>query len=111
MPSWMYFLQLIRSWRIDDTEDVNPSTPIINVVPSIENPQKLFSKDKGVPANPVIQDSKMFNSGVLVSFITFVIFLYYLSNYQNAICFIYLDNLLSIPDKNFATKTILRNNS
>lgn len=44
MPNLMQILQFVRQWRIDTDDNfptvVNPSTPIINVLPSVEEPKK-----------------------------------------------------------------------
>lgn len=54
MPNLLYLFQVVRSWRID-TEDVVeskvPSTPVINMMTSVEVPEK---KPKS-PEPPVVE--------------------------------------------------------
>lgn len=43
MPNLLYFLHMVRSWRIDTEDAVQgkvPSTPVINIMASVEDPEK-----------------------------------------------------------------------
>lgn len=44
MPKLLHLLQTMRSWRIDAPEEthstLSPSTPIITILPSVEEPEK-----------------------------------------------------------------------
>ena len=49
MPNLIYYLDMIRLWRINEEENKEakddnyvhgPCTPIINVMPNVENPEK-----------------------------------------------------------------------
>lgn len=47
MPKLSDLLQLIRSWRIDEEDPIpiSPSTPIITVLPSVEEPGKTKNEN------------------------------------------------------------------
>lgn len=65
MPNFLHFLQLVRQWRIDTDDNittVNPSTPIINVLPSVEEPKK--QNEEKVDIVPEMQTTTYLNAFV-----------------------------------------------
>lgn len=66
MPNLLHFLQFIRQWRIDTDDNirrVNPSTPIINVLPStVEEPIK--ENDEKVDIIPEMETNTYLNTFV-----------------------------------------------
>lgn len=50
MPKLLHLLQTMRSWRIDTPEEtstnLSPSTPIITILPSVEEPEKPRGESK-----------------------------------------------------------------
>lgn len=72
MPKLLHLLQTMRSWRIDGAEEtssnLSPSTPIITILPSVEEPekqQKLEKKDE-ISSKSQVGDNES-EHGALVS--------------------------------------------
>lgn len=68
MPNLLYFLQWMRQWRIDADEHlpvtVNPSTPIINVLPCVDEPKK--KNDEKLEIMPEVQQNGFTNAYVRI---------------------------------------------
>lgn len=71
MPKLLHLLQTMRSWRIDTPEEMpstlSPSTPIITILPSVEEPEKQKHEKKEEIAGKSQAKEEEAENGPLVS--------------------------------------------
>lgn len=71
MPKLLHLLQTMRSWRIDNPEEspstLSPSTPIITILPSVEEPEKQKCEKKEEVAGKSQTKEEEVDNGPLVS--------------------------------------------
>lgn len=57
MPGFLHFLQTLSNWRLDSEDDFvhPPSTPIITVIPAVDEPIKIGINDEKKPESAKIR--------------------------------------------------------